>query len=66
MPRNDPNIKEGTLNHKGTMYPQPTSDEQFVTIVELGNLLSVDPLYEVWVLHGMVAILPNDVLGVLE
>ena len=66
MSRKYPNVKEGKLSHEGRTYDQPDSDEQYVMVIELGNLVSVDPLYEVWVWQGIAAVVPNDHLGVME
>ena len=66
MSRKYPNVKEGKLSHEGCTYDQPDSDEQYVMVIELGNLVSVDPLYEVWVWQGIAAVVPNDHLGVME
>lgn len=63
--RQYPLLKAGTLDHEGTSYEQARTDVEFVMIVELGDLLLVNELIEVWRWQGKVTILPNEI-GILE
>jgi hypothetical protein len=65
LSRNYQNLKEGVIEHDGGDYIQPDTDKQFVLTVELGNLIYVDDLFEIWVWQGMAVILRNEI-GLLE
>lgn len=53
------------LDHEGMSYDQPNTDDQFVLTVELGNLIYVDQLLEIWIWQGRAVVLRNEI-GILE
>ena len=65
MQRKYQNLREGMLDHEGMSYDQPNTDDQFVLTVELGNLIYVDQLLEIWIWQGRAVVLRNEI-GILE
>lgn len=66
MLRNYPNLKEGIIEHEGIRYSQPETDDQFLQCVVFGDLLFVNDQIEAWIFSGMIALVLNSEIGVIE